>query len=84
MLDEQPHHHLVGQPGIGAGQAPVADLAAEHLDVLGDPAFRDRLSDEVVVRLLIEHGIITAADLGRLNDPAWCSRQEDLWWTQAS
>ena len=41
-----------------------------------------RLSDEVVVRILIEHGIITAADLGRLNDPAWCSRQEDLWWTQ--
>ena len=41
-----------------------------------------RLSDEVVVRILIEHGIITRADLGRLNDPAWCSRQEDLWWTQ--
>ena len=43
-----------------------------------------RLSDEVVVRVLIEHGIITAADLGRLNDPAWCSRQEDLWWSQDS
>jgi len=42
-----------------------------------------RLSDEVVVRVLIEHGIITTADLGRLNDPAWCSRQEDLWWTPA-
>ena len=41
-----------------------------------------RLSDEVVVRILIEHGIITRGDLGRLNDPAWCSRQEDLWWTQ--
>ena len=41
-----------------------------------------RLSDEVVVRVLIEHGIITAADLARLNDPAWCSRQEDLWWSQ--
>jgi hypothetical protein len=40
-----------------------------------------RLSDEVVVRVLIEHGIITTADLGRLNDPSWCSRQEDLWWT---
>src|SRR5947207_2536515 len=37
-----------------------------------------QLSDEVVVRVLIEHGIITAADLGRLHDPAWCSRQEDL------
>ena len=42
-----------------------------------------RPSDEVVVRILIEHGIITRGDLGRLNDPAWCSRQEDLWWTQA-
>jgi hypothetical protein len=40
-----------------------------------------RLSDEVVVRVLIEHGIITTADLGRLSDPVWCSRQEDLWWT---
>jgi hypothetical protein len=41
-----------------------------------------RLSDEVVVEVLIEHGIVTAADLARLHDPAWCSRQEDLWWTR--
>ena len=41
-----------------------------------------RVSDEVAVRILIEHGIITSADLGRLADPAWRSRQEDLWWTQ--
>jgi hypothetical protein len=41
-----------------------------------------RLSDEVAVRILIEHGVITSADLGRLADPAWRSRQEDLWWTQ--
>jgi len=40
-----------------------------------------RLSDEVVVRLLIEHGVITSADLNRLADPVWRSRQEDLWWT---
>jgi hypothetical protein len=39
-----------------------------------------RLSDEVVVGILIEHAIITAADLARLGDPSWCSRQEDLWW----
>ncbi|HXW44603.1 MAG TPA: hypothetical protein VEL03_07450 [Streptosporangiaceae bacterium] len=39
-----------------------------------------RLSDEVAVGALIENGIITAADLDRLADPAWCSRQEDLWW----
>jgi hypothetical protein len=40
-----------------------------------------RLSDEVAVGALIDAGIITASDLGRLTDPAWCSRQEDLWWT---
>jgi hypothetical protein len=41
-----------------------------------------RLSDEVVVEVLIEHGVISSADLARLSDPAWCSRQEDLWWTR--
>jgi hypothetical protein len=40
-----------------------------------------RLSDEVAVGVLIETGIIAADDLARLSDPAWCSRQEDLWWT---
>jgi hypothetical protein len=62
---------------------------AEHIRVLrrkitdrGLVPAETRLSDEVVVRVLIEHGIITSADLGRLSDPAWCSRQEDLWWTQ--
>jgi len=39
-----------------------------------------RLSDEVVVRILIEHGIITTTDLNRLADPAWCSRAEALRW----
>jgi len=62
---------------------------AEHIKVLrhkitdrGLVSADIRLSDEVVVRLLIEHGIVTAADLGKLNDPAWCSRQEDLWWSR--
>ena len=62
---------------------------AEHIKVIrrkiaerGLTGSNMRLSDEVVVRILIEHGIITRSDLGRLNDPAWCSRQEDLWWTQ--
>ena len=36
---------------------------------------------QVVVGLLIEHGVITSADLSRLADPVWRSRQEDLWWT---
>jgi len=40
-----------------------------------------RLSDEVAVGALIENAVITATDLDRLADPAWCSRQEDLWWT---
>jgi hypothetical protein len=62
---------------------------AEHIKVLrhkitdrGLVRADMRLSDEVVVRVLIEHGIITTADLNRLSDPAWCSRQEDLWWSQ--
>jgi hypothetical protein len=63
---------------------------AEHLKVLrrkitdrGLIAPDVRLSDEVAVRVLIEHGIVTSADLARLTDPAWCSRQEDLWWAQS-
>ena len=62
---------------------------AEHIKVLrhkitdrGLVSADTRLSDEVVVRLLIEHGIVTTADLGKLNDAAWCSRQEDLWWSR--
>jgi hypothetical protein len=62
---------------------------AEHIKVLrrkitdrGLAGADVRLSDEVAVRILIEHGIITSADLGRLADPAWRSRQEDLWWSQ--
>jgi hypothetical protein len=41
-----------------------------------------RLSDEVVAEVLLEYAVITAADLARLDDPAWCTRQEDLWWTR--
>jgi hypothetical protein len=62
---------------------------AEHIKVLrrkiadrGLAAADVRLSDEVAVRILIEHGIITSADLSKLDDPVWRSRQEDLWWTQ--
>jgi hypothetical protein len=62
---------------------------AEHIKVLRRKitdrglALADvRLSDEVAVRILIDHGIVTSADLGRLDDPVWRSRQEDLWWTQ--
>jgi len=62
---------------------------AEHVKVLrrkiterGLAGQDVRLSDEVAVGVLIEHGIVSAADLGLLADPAWCSRQEDLWWTR--
>ena len=67
----------------------LAARVAEHIKVLrrkiadrGLAAANVRLSDEVAVRILIEHGIITSGDLSRLDDPAWRSRQEDLWWTQ--
>jgi hypothetical protein len=36
----------------------------------------------VVSRVFTVNNIVTAADLSRLDDPAWRSRQEDLWWTQ--
>ncbi len=68
----------------------LAARVAEHIKVLrrkiadrGLAAADVRISDEVAVRILIEHGIITSADLSRLDDPAWRSRQEDLWWTQS-
>jgi hypothetical protein len=67
----------------------LAARVAEHIKVLrrkiadrGLAPADVRLSDEVAVRILIEHGIITSADLTRLDDPVWRSRQEDLWWTQ--
>jgi hypothetical protein len=63
---------------------------AEHIKVLrrkladrGLVAADVRLSDEVAVRILIEHGIVTPDDLGQLDDPTWRSRQEDLWWSQS-
>ncbi len=68
----------------------LAARVAEHIKVLrrkiadrGLAPADVRLSDEVAVRILIEHGIITSGDLSRLDDPAWRSRQEDLWWTQS-
>jgi hypothetical protein len=60
----------------------------EHIKVLrrkivgrGLARAGSRLSDEVVVGVLLEHEIITLTDLARLDDPVWCSRQEDLWWS---
>jgi hypothetical protein len=63
----------------------------EHLRVLrrkilerGLVRVGTRLSDEVVVGVLIENAIIGPADLVRLDDPVWRSRQEGLWWSPTS
>jgi len=83
------YHELERFDSDTAFRDRLSARVAEHIKVLrrkitdrGLVPADMRLSDEVVVRVLIEHGIITTADLGRLSDPAWCSRQEDLWWTQ--
>ena len=67
----------------------LAARVGEHLKVLRHKISERglvrpgvRLSDEVVVEVLLEHEVVTAADLAWLKDPAWCSRQEDLWWTR--
>jgi len=36
VFDEHPDRDLVRQPDVGSGQAALGDLAAEHLEVLGD------------------------------------------------
>ncbi len=83
------YHELERFDSDPAFRDRLSARVAEHVKVLRHKSLRSRpgpadmrLSDEVVVRVLIEHGVITAADLARLNDPAWCSRQEDLWWSQ--
>jgi hypothetical protein len=82
------HHELEGFDNDPAARDRLSARVGEHLKVLRRKISERglvrpgvRLSDEVAVGALIEHGIITAADLERLDDPAWCSRQEDLWWT---
>ena len=83
------YHELERFDSDPAFRDRLSARVAEHVKVLrhkiserGLVSGDTRLSDEVVVRVLIEHGIVTATDLHRLNDPAWCSRQEDLWWTR--
>jgi hypothetical protein len=84
------YHELERFDGDPEYRDLLSARVAEHIKVLrrkiadrGLAAADIRLSDEVAVRILIEHGIITSADLSRLDDPAWRSRQEDLWWTQS-
>jgi len=83
------HHELECFDGDPAFRDRLSARVGEHLKVLRRKLLDHgmvrpgvRLSDEVAVGALIESGIITTHDLDRIGDPAWCSRQEDLWWTQ--
>jgi len=82
------HHELDCFDNDPAFRDRLSARVGEHLKVLRRKITERglvrpgvRLSDEVAVGALLENGIITASDLARLSDPAWCSRQEDLWWT---
>jgi hypothetical protein len=82
------HHEIECFDTDSAFRDRLSARVGEHLKVLRRKLVERglvrpgvRLSDEVAVGALIETGIITTSDLGRLADPAWCSRQEDLWWT---
>src|SRR5215472_9218657 len=82
------HHEIEDFDRDPAFRDRLSARVGEHLKVLrrkiaerGLARPDIRLSDEVAVGVLIENGVVTAADLNRLGDPAWCSRQEDLWWT---
>jgi hypothetical protein len=83
------HHELERFDSDAQFRDRLASRVTEHVKVLrrkiterGLAGADVRLSDEVAVRVLIEHGVIAPGDLRLLADPAWCSRQEDLWWTQ--
>ena len=84
------HHEIERFDTDPAFRDRLSARVGEHLKVLRRKIVErglvrpgTRLSDEVAVGALIENGIVAPADLARLSDPAWCSRQEDLWWTQA-
>jgi hypothetical protein len=81
------HHELERFESDPEFRDRLSARVAEHVKVLrrkisdrGLAGPDVRLSDEVAVRILIEHGIVGPGDLRLLADPAWCSRQEDLWW----
>jgi hypothetical protein len=83
------HHELECFDNDPAFRDRLSARVGEHLKVLRRKLLDRglvrpgvRQSDEVAVGALIESGIITTHDLDRIDDPAWCSRQEDLWWTQ--
>lgn len=82
------HHEIECFDTDPAFRDRLSARVGEHLKVLRRKIFErglvragTRLSDEVAVGALIENGVVGTADLAKLADPAWCSRQEDLWWT---
>ena len=84
------HHEIERFDSDSAFRDRLSARVGEHLKVLRRKIIERglvrpgiRLYDEVAVGVLIENGTIAASDLARLSDPAWCSRQEDLWWTQS-
>ena len=84
------HHEIERFDTDPAFRDRLSARVGEHLKVLRRKIVErglvrpgTRLSDEVAVGALIENGIVAPTDLARLSDPAWCSRQEDLWWTEA-
>ena len=84
------HHEIERFDTDPAFRDRLSARVGEHLKVLRRKIVErglvrpgTRLSDEVAVGALIENGIVAPTDLVRLSDPAWCSRQEDRWWTQA-
>ena len=83
------HHELERFDTDSEFRDRLSARVAEHIKVLrrkiterGLAGPDVRVSDEVAVRILIEHGVVAPGDLRLLADPAWCSRQEDLWWTR--
>jgi hypothetical protein len=83
------HYELERFDNDSAFRDRLSARVSEHLKVLRHKITKHalvrpgvRLSDEVVVEVLMENAIITSTNLDLLNDPAWCSRQEDLWWTR--
>jgi hypothetical protein len=82
------HHEIECFDNDPAFRDRLSARVGEHLKVLRRKIVERglvrpglRLSDEVAVGVLIDAGIVAAGDLARLSDPAWCSRQEDLWWS---
>ena len=84
-----PYYTKLAMAAAG-GRAPEVAVAhltrlPQYAEDLLDPFDLDLLAEfdvrpEHFPSVLLEHAVITPADLARLDDPDWCTRQEDLWW----